>query len=477
MQSPAKSARIAIVGAGPGGLSTAYYLKQNGYTNVLVLEKLGRVGGLCHTITADGHSFDLGANYVTAAYAEILEIARSVDAQLYTERPFVAMEVPPDGKSPVVYSSIFKALRRDAKTGGQIPLLTFLSANLRYIWKRWRLRKIIDVPTMAGIENHPDLCEPFGDWLRKNELDCLITLFELPISMMGYGYIDVTPTLYALKFMTLKTYVGMAIKETPVIGPLWWWPKRFVDGYQRFWERVAWQLQVRLNVEVLSIDRRRDSVRIVFTRAEQEDNELDRVEDHLEFDYLVLACPLRATASFLAQTAEEQELFSKIRTMWYCMTTLHVKGLEIGDRISGAGPLAACYPLREMYEPWGVAKQWKDSDFVQFYTPIFPGPGHHGATVDHPREDENIRERVIRNIETTVSQMGGTIDEDTWRTYNRWPYFQHVDTDELKAGFYTRLENMQGTNRTFYVGGATNFELIEPIAEHSKALVGRFFPR
>ena len=52
--------RIVIVGAGPAGLATAYYLKQNGYRNVTVLEKLGRVGGLCRTITEDYQSFDLG---------------------------------------------------------------------------------------------------------------------------------------------------------------------------------------------------------------------------------------------------------------------------------------------------------------------------------------------------------------------------------------------------------------------------------
>ncbi|MCW5318115.1 FAD-dependent oxidoreductase [Nostoc sp. KVJ3] len=35
-----QDARICIVGAGAAGLSTAYFLKKQGYRNVVVLEKL-----------------------------------------------------------------------------------------------------------------------------------------------------------------------------------------------------------------------------------------------------------------------------------------------------------------------------------------------------------------------------------------------------------------------------------------------------
>ncbi|HSH67545.1 MAG TPA: hypothetical protein VLB84_17515, partial [Bacteroidia bacterium] len=35
--------------------------------------------------------------------------------------------------------------------------------------------------------------------------------------------------------------------------------------------------------------------------------------------------------------------------------------------------------------------------------------------------------------------------------------------------------NMQGRDRTFYVGGVTDFELVEPIVVHSKYIVERHF--
>lgn len=63
-----QNANIAIIGAGPAGLSTAWFLSKLGYHNVTVLEKLGRIGGLCKSITVDDMSYDIGANYVTWAY-------------------------------------------------------------------------------------------------------------------------------------------------------------------------------------------------------------------------------------------------------------------------------------------------------------------------------------------------------------------------------------------------------------------------
>jgi hypothetical protein len=74
--------------------------------------------------------------------------------------------------------------------------------------------------------------------------------------------------------------------------------------------------------------------------------------------------------------------------------------------------------------------------------------------------------------------MGGRIvdEKKAWHSYTRWPYFQHVHEDTMRAGFYTDLEALQGKQNTFYVGGVTNFELIEPIVRYAKHLVARHFP-
>lgn len=476
--------QIIVIGAGPAGLSTAYHLHRRGYRRVLVLEKLGRVGGLVYSMTVGGRSFDLGANYVTPAYTETLKMASEVGAETYTEKPFVAMTVPDDPSKPVSYNTIFDALRVDAKTGKPIPFLKFAMAILKFVWLRFRLRHIVDKPTLAGIEKHPELCVTFREWLTANGLESLITLFELPITLMGYGYVHTTAAPYALKFMTVRTFIPMVLKETPIIGPYIPWPRRFVRGFQRMWEQVSWRLDVRLNVDIKKIERRADGIHVDLVAPEQWLNREKRVHHKIIGDYLIVACPVAVLPEFLDVTPAECELFglperqavpdprkplesSKVITSSYCMTTFHVENLKIGDNVSGAGPLAAVLPLADKARPWGVAKQFDDVDFIEFYT-----------RVHNWMEEEEAKREVIANIRQVVEQMGGRIVDDNkaWHTYTRWPYFQHVSPETMRAGFYTDLENLQGKDKTFYVGGVTNFELIEPIVEYSKHLVAAHFP-
>ena len=74
-----------------------------------MFEKPGRIGGLCDSITVDGMSFDLGANYVTWAYKETLKIAKEFGATTYQEKPYTSILVSPDGK--VTYrDSVMKAM-------------------------------------------------------------------------------------------------------------------------------------------------------------------------------------------------------------------------------------------------------------------------------------------------------------------------------------------------------------------------------
>ena len=46
----------------------------------------------------------------------------------------------------------------------------------------------------------------------------------------------------------------------------------------------------------------------------------------------------------------------------------------------------------------------------------------------------------------------------------------------MHDGFYEQLEELQGKQNTYYVGGLMNFELVETIAEYSRALVEKNFP-
>ena len=223
-----KDSRICVVGAGAGGLSAAHYLRERGYVNVTVIEQSDPIGGKCHSVTYKGRSFDLGANYVTAAYSEVLKLARTVGAELYTETKTITATIPTNGTP--MFTRPLAAITR-----GQ-SLLAFAWAVIRYFWNRFWLRPIIDTPGFGQASRRPDLCVSFRQWLADNDLSALEAMFEVPITIMGYGYLGEIAAPYALKYMSLPTCWNLVVVGFGLPSR---WPKRFVDGFERFWQRIT----------------------------------------------------------------------------------------------------------------------------------------------------------------------------------------------------------------------------------------------
>src|SRR5919202_3008211 len=445
-----KDARICIVGAGAGGVSTADFLKKQGYRNVTVLEKSGRVGGLCCSITFDSRSFDLGANYLTPAYKEVLKMAEEVGAKLYSEglgEAFDPSQSKPDNPK---YYPILSAVTQGT------TLIQFLLAVIRFFWERFKLDPIISTPGFKGISKHPELTQPFLKWLESKDLVCLKALFEIPITAMGYGYLDDIPTVYALKCMTIKTFWTLVTYGANInLG----WPKRFIDGFQRCWERISWGINVSLNVSIKSI-KRGDKISVNFTQQEQVLNEIVTREETLEFDYLILACGLTqdVISHFLDISEEEKTLFDKIVLNPYCLTSYLIEDLTLPKRVINV------VPLDKMGNPWFISQQFDDNALIAFYSRT-------------DREGKITKEDVLDGIQEDVEKIGGTIkNPKDYYTFDMWPYFPHVSSEDMQDGFYDRLEELQGKQNTYYVGGLMNFELVETIVEYSKALVEKNFP-
>ena len=464
---------IVVIGAGPAGLFTAHYLQHQGYRNVVVLEKRGQVGGLCLTIALDGHSFDLGANYVTPAYREVRTAARALGLKLAATRPMIAMTVPSNPGQGVGYMSMFRACRL-RPDGTLVPLPAFLWALLRFGWLRWKLRTVLDQPTFEGLAAYDSgsLGASFEHWLEVHSLGAIRGAFYLPITLMGFGYLDQIPAAYALKFMRLSTFFSMVLKETPIIGCFVAWPKQFVFGFQRFFERMAWNLDVRLQANVVSVSHDQDTHKlcVTFQQSQQDMVGSDTSEYKLHADYLVLACPLNSpfVMDRCNLAPEARRLFAAIDANSYCMTT---RGIELPNtgKLGGTAPLAAVFPPPPLgsHQPYGVAKQWPNSAFAQFYT-----------RTQRVEEAHDVQPSVEIGVNNLLRQMGGSDvgPSELMNTFNRFEYFQHVSGDEIKTGWYDKLEKLQGQQRMFYVGGATNFELIEPIAAYAKNLVAKHFP-
>ncbi len=498
---PRREPRIAIVGAGVAGLSTAWFLKRRGYKDVIVLEKLGRVGGLCKSITDGYMSFDLGGTYLSPSYRETLKLARAVRAERYRGKDYeFAFNVKEGGKDRIRYRSPMAYVREDPeRPRTKVPIWRIAVALLKFAWLRHRVRRFVDAPTFAGVENCPDICVYFSDWLEKNGLGVLFRKFEIPVTMMGYGFLGEVPAPYVLKYMAPGTYWAMVARAIPLVRRLSPWPQRFELGFQRMWEQIAWRLDVRVDVEVRRIRRCEDRQDLPI---EIDLSFPDRVFDHdvapygetLCFDRVIIACPLtldvlggffrrgswkpaereqrKVDESEMTLVKEEMELFSKIKRFTYCQTTLHAVTLE-GDveiPFKLRKPVVPVLPFNEktVGKPWTVVQVWEQaSRLLQVYSRV---------DTESEKSEEQTRNEVIANVEALLARMGAQPAGSSprrkmlrrWRTYDRWPYFGHVGPEEFRSGFYTKLEALQGQRYTYYTGGATTFEMVESIIRHAK---------
>jgi len=78
--------RVAIVGAGPAGLTAAYTLSQQNVP-VVVLEADQTVGGIARTVNYKGYLFDIGGHRFFTKWQEVNQLWREVLGGKFLERP------------------------------------------------------------------------------------------------------------------------------------------------------------------------------------------------------------------------------------------------------------------------------------------------------------------------------------------------------------------------------------------------------
>ena len=106
----AKNISIGIIGAGAAGLSAANALKQKGYKNITILEKLARAGGKSHTVFIGDRSYELGTAFFAAYYKNTFKLLQQFDLN-FEWVDWSAKNFNPDGSRATVNNSqIIKAI-------------------------------------------------------------------------------------------------------------------------------------------------------------------------------------------------------------------------------------------------------------------------------------------------------------------------------------------------------------------------------
>jgi hypothetical protein len=442
---PRADPRIAIVGAGPAGLATAWLLKKNGYRNVTVFEKAGRVGGKCLTFDYQGHAIDLAAHEMLAGYTQVMRIAEDVGA-------------PSQGWQKVLVFNRDQRKYMDmmaASTLGGYSKLQVGWASLRYTWMLLtRYRQFAQPGTgLAGVP--AELLQPTSTWLRAMRLDALELTATYVMQVQGYGRLDEVPAAYFVKFQGLRNWVSNVLH---ILGVIHGWPRVFSKGFQDLWERVASGVDVRLNTTITSIRRclnpGTDDIGVEIAFEGQAPRHFDR---------LVIACPLDLpTLQRLGLDLDEQEtrMFAAVRYYTFVTTACRVEGVPAG--------VVGSIPLPGLLDYTGYIKVYADCDVAVFFS-LAPMPA--------PDVDLDL---IYRRIVDTVAALPRSGDQAP-RVLGRvdqkaWPYFPHPEPTELASGYFLRLQALQGNRQTLYAGALLEMETVGNTVANTCRLISEQFP-
>lgn len=87
MQRDEKAVDIAIIGAGPAGLTAAYLLTKQGYSVTVIEKDPVYVGGISRTVEHDGYRFDIGGHRFFSKSKEVVDLWNEILPDDFIERP------------------------------------------------------------------------------------------------------------------------------------------------------------------------------------------------------------------------------------------------------------------------------------------------------------------------------------------------------------------------------------------------------
>ena len=93
------------------------------------------------------------------------------------------------------------------------------------------------------------------------------------------------------------------------------------------------------------------------------------------------------------------------------------------------------------------------------------------------RTHKNMKEIPYEECNKMVLDDLKTMGNPAEEVINKWSvyYFPHVSCEDYAAGWYDKVEAMQGKYDTFYAGEVMSFGDMDETAEYSRELVERFF--
>jgi protoporphyrinogen oxidase len=446
--------KICIIGGGPAGLAAAMYLEQKGYEHYSVLEKSDHVGGKCHSPVYKGRRYEMGAIMGVPSYYAVHDVEQFCSFthdgpalnRNYKDKNGRVIDPFSPKKNPLKIPRLLK-MKKQVKKFAELLETKYkgYDVNGHRGVAEGRYDGFAATPGREPISgenpNLKDLTLPFRDFCKLNGVELVEDVWIGPFTAFGYGYFDEIPAAYVLKYLDFQTCMNF------VKTNLWTWK----DGTQSIWERLNAKIKnpARLNCEISRVERRDGKVYVTVDGAVE------------EYDKVIITAPLQYMPEYFDASDQEKELFSKIDFERYDVQAVETKPED--------HPEISYYIFDNMTtERYGhlmvYYRRWRDT--VDQIITTYALRNHKGRP-EIPYED--CKKTVLDDLKAMKNPASAVVNE------NSWYYFPHVFTKDYAAGWYDKVEAMQGQAGTYYAGEVMSFGDMDETCEYSRELIERFF--
>lgn len=439
--------RIAIIGAGPGGLAAAEALREKGYTNIVIFERSGQAGGQSLSreyVTPDKRTlvYDLGS--VQPASSKILK-------RLFKSYGIGFGRGPLEKKSKVIYAFSYIDNSEFANFpkyffGAPIKHLPAMVSDLvklsYYLWRYRRLAR----PGFHGFQYWDETTGDIRTWLEARKF-----------KFLGERLVALLVGALTLNNNSKEGQVAV-YQFFKAIYPLMNFPMRYIDGtyrgvregFQELWKRIARNFDIRFGADITRITRNETGVRIATSDGDY------------RFDALIVSCTFDRIADVIDASADEKNAFDDLHySPGYRAAFVAKNGFS--DSVHWY-PDSYTSGDAHPYLTFAVPEGQVEPD-TQLYSCMFSAcPTGEGAV-----------EMLQRSAQTMFKeQYGAEIIE--WVAMRYWPnYGASFDVEKVHSGVFDTIQAMQGDNHTFYVGQLLSLAGHAVVTEYSYELVDTFF--
>lgn len=468
--------RYIIVGAGPAGIHMAYLLARRSIKNITILEKSDHFGGKCLSVPFHDQIHEMGAAYLHAGYGELFELLKDLridkPAPIFSDEQYFFLDNSAHSALTAKYW-----LRHEVSKEHFLPSLEKLPKKwkaMRTWWSRANLavalmkyhylhRKIFGRYTGDFLPKPKDRFLPLlslsiHDFLVKNKLQILIPFFKASYVSTGYGFLEKSPALYALWFISpvflRQCFLGL-VAHKPIACVL-------PHGYQEVWEALVkqYKLHIEFNVDIKTIERNQSAAAVVIKGT----NRITGKETEWLAEELILTMPAKDSLSILQNpTADEVAAFSKQKASAFIASIISCGGdkrlehqrIVLPKNLNLGGP--------------GHVVNLRNSSACTTQH----SSAHHGkldlVALQYMDQGNYNLSELRESLKEELSAIG--LKDVEIGLQKEWSYFPHFDAEQIQAGYPWKIIDIQGKNHTWYGGSSVCFETVLSVVNYNNHLI------